>query len=583
MTLPPPPPTEESLKTLADAPSNPDTVHTFSSLGLKDRYTRILPSDIVQPTPIQALALPAILSLYRSQEQAEPSDVVMEARTGTGKTLAYLLPLLQLLDETVYNSTGTDLRAQVGTAVLIVVPTRELAIQTGIIIEQLCAKLTKPHWIVSTVLTGGHKQIAEPKSRSKDQRGDDAEVNQARKREKATLRKGATIVVGTPGRILDHMKQTSSWRGSFAWLVVDEADRLHDLGFEPSMKDIVAHIWGPEGKSQRGQLIMASATLSNAVLMTSPDSETPRFAGLALRTPLTLKAPFVKHQLVHKYLFTPTKQRLFLLRHLLATSSGKVVVFSSCCDVVDFLYAVFLHSPVALKAKRFLRLHGKMHQADRSTAMSSMRKTDASMVLFSTDIAARGVDWPDVQLIVHYDAPLDPQDYVHRAGRSARLDRPGTSILFLMPSEEAFVDRLKQSWKASTLEQHTLTLPNEGEKQHASLQGWVNNPKAAVQLRYKTGQVSISAMKIASIAYVGFMRAYATHKAANRDIFHVRSLHLGHLASSFGLAQPPSSLTITRPQDVMAEEVAGERSGRKRGFDKNREEAAAGPVKPRRE
>ena len=229
-----------------------DSIHsdniTFESLGLKSRYITALPPHILHPTSIQALAIPSILTSWTSPNDdtitkdgcpsniSISTDIILKAETGSCKTPAMLLPLLQLLDTLVYDPRMS--RGEVGTQIMYIVPTRELAIQTGNVLEQILSKLTKPHWITSTVLTGhdsNHKDGSKERKRMTN--------GGSRKAEKARLRKGVCMVIGTPGRLLDHLCLTHTWSNHLhvtcKWIVVDEADRLGDMGFEALVKEIV--------------------------------------------------------------------------------------------------------------------------------------------------------------------------------------------------------------------------------------------------------------------------------------------------------------------------------------------------------
>ena len=199
-----------------------------------------------------------------------------------------LLPLLQLLDTFVYDAESS--RSGMGTQVVYIVPTRELAVQTGNVLEQILNRLTKPHWIVSTVLTG-HDNAT--RSNRKDDAGSNL-MTSSRKAEKARLRRGVCIVIGTPGRLLDHLRLTHTWSNSLKntckWIVIDEADRLGDLGFEPLVKEIVHRAFctgsSPHtdneqvGRRSGGQaLILASATAREDIAV---------YAGVELRSPVFL-------------------------------------------------------------------------------------------------------------------------------------------------------------------------------------------------------------------------------------------------------------------------------------------------------
>ena len=392
--MPPP------LKRIKDKSASSDPAHsssvTFESLGLKSRYLTALPSHVLHPTPIQALSIPSILASCTSSSTTASnglfkisisSDVILRAETGSGKTLAMLLPLLQLLDTLVYDPKMT--RNDLGTQILYIVPTRELAIQTGNVLEPILNKLTKPHWIISTVLTG------QDINNKADKKGITA--TSSRKAEKARLRKGVCIVIGTPGRLLDHLRLTHTWSNSLKhtckWIVVDEADRLGDMGFEPLVREIVhrtfftgsssSTVTGMHEKRGEGQgLILASATAREDIT---------EYAGEGLRNPIflnptsnpsQLQSTNSNNRIKHHYVCVPTRQRLDALIHLLSkegVNGDKVIVFVSCCDAVDYFYALLTlkNSPVreglAVGGKNVQvhRLHGRMTQRERLAVLNT--------------------------------------------------------------------------------------------------------------------------------------------------------------------------------------------------------------------
>lgn len=514
-----------------------DSITSFEAIGLNDRYIKTLPQHIKFPTPVQIKSIPAILR--------NAGDVLIESHTGTGKTLAFLLPLLQLLEKDFLLSNSKPNRSVVGTSILIIVPTRELAIQTNRIIQTITQRLSKPHWIVSTALFG-------QKSSLKDN-------DFGRKSEKARLRKGVTIVTGTPGRILDHCKKTTSWRGSFDFLVIDEADRLSDMGFLPQLCEIIDCVW--KRFERRGRFILSSATLSN---ICAKNTMFKFFAGLPLENPFIIKTGCPKVFLTsyqepqtHKYILTPTKMKLYALFKLLDSikdAEGKTLVFASCCDVVDWLYTIFntFSSPfkkILDSFKSIFQLHGNMPQTDRTRVLNFLQSSKTKALLFSTDVAARGIDLPEVTSIIHYDAPFDPSEYIHRAGRTNRFgntDFNGASYLMLMPSEEKYIDHLKSEYNFS-IEKYFISNCNFDDKYisfnnsytefQEKLLSWMKS-KEGIRLNNKNSpdlQVVKQLDQIAKSAYSGFLRAYATHRIRDRDIFHIKRLHLGHLAESFGI------------------------------------------------
>ncbi|CAG8687221.1 14409_t:CDS:1 [Ambispora leptoticha] len=436
-----------------------------------------------KPTDIQCKAIPLLLNLNRtSSDETIDVDVVIQAETGSGKTLAFLLPIIErLIRATKSIKSNSSLTRSLGTLAIILTPTRELAKQTLSVLESLLSispsKTTNnrlQHWLVPGVVNGGDKK----------------------KSEKARLRKGINLLVSTPGRLLDHLQNTRSFSvENLRWLVLDEADRLLELGFEETLQKIIQMLadrsdayqkikqknclFDSDTLPKRRQIILCSATLKDDVR---------RLAGQNLFNPIyingidkgneerskpknNLKLFTTPNQLKQKCIITPAKLRLVTLtailkatfkRHSESISSEKVIVFFSCCDAVDFYFDLFANAgnlgqdtdddqkansetcliSTVIPNLMMFRLHGELSQTLRTTTFQTFSST-SSGVLFCTDVAARGLDLPNVSKILQYDPPTDIKDYVHRVGRTARLGKGGEAILFLLPSEVGYVDSLE--------------------------------------------------------------------------------------------------------------------------------------------
>lgn len=516
---------------------------TFTGLGIDPDLVDLLSNkfNIAAPTNVQRKALPLLLGPSRTVRDATiPSkdvDVVVQAETGSGKTLTYLLPIVNRL---VGASTSADGYTPfgdraIGTVAIILTPTRELAQQVASVLEKLVNLpprsnhgQKRTHWIVPGLVIGGDKKS----------------------KEKARLRKGVNVLVSTPGRLLDHLENTKSFDiRNLRWLILDEADRLLDLGFEETLKKIMALIdqrtskgASPQYKAtlqskywpSARQTVLCSATLRQDVKeMAGWSLVNPAFVSGSREDVSDKKAEdamedvkfSTPNQLRQTYSVVPAKLRLVSLIAMLRSSfldghskpiPGKVIVFFSCCDSVDFHYEVLSkvkqdeseedeeseyetaseseddaadedndadseneaeRMQKALKKilgeaaggggsddkkkkkkkkvsnKPFetssllgnvpvFRLHGDLDQPTRSKSYTEFGKV-ASGVLLCTDVAARGLDLPNVDCIVQYDAPTDLKDYVHRVGRTARLGKAGKAALFLLPSEMEYLDILK--------------------------------------------------------------------------------------------------------------------------------------------
>ncbi|KAI8372879.1 P-loop containing nucleoside triphosphate hydrolase protein [Radiomyces spectabilis] len=625
----------------SDIPSNAPIADSgnFTGIGIDADLVDLLQKkfNVDTPTNVQRRAIPLLLGPSREVLDAaipdQDVDVVVQAQTGSGKTLTYLLPIInRLVAASTYNPANSGSVApfgdrSVGTVAIILAPTRELAQQVTGVLTQL-VNLPRPkaegvrrlHWIVPGMVIGGD-------SKSK---------------EKARLRKGVNVLVSTPGRLLDHLENTKSFDiQNLKWLVLDEADRLLDLGFEETLKKIMTIIdertrtqgsekFKPLMKSKywpkRRQTVLCSATLREDVkslagwLLVKPvfvrgmelestGDSTEATSDEAMED-IKFTAP---NQLKQKYTIIPAKLRLVTLVALLKSCfvsrrnkplSSKVIVFFSCCDSVDFHYDLLANAGKALededeeneedleeddedheqtmmkktlekimgktdmsknkqikkkqpkkdddleKKKPFqistllgevpvFRLHGDLEQQVRTETFSEFSKASAG-VLLCTDVAARGLDLPNVDRIVQYDPPTDMKDYVHRVGRTARLGKAGEAMLFLLPSEMEYLDIIK----AQDLYPDPVTVESilEGLVEKHSKQDFQT---AAQELQNNMEQYVLSQEEnvvMARKAYWSSVRAYATHSAAEKHIFHVRKLHLGHIAKAFGLREAPSNL-----------------------------------------
>lgn len=453
-----------------------------------------------------------------------------------------------------------------------------------LVYEILQKLLHRFHWIVPGYIMGGEK----------------------RSKEKARLRKGISILVATPGRLLDHLKNTSSFLyTNLQWLIFDEADRILELGFGKEIQEILeilgsrqnrsagldSGISGPSG-FQRQNLLL-SATLNEKVNHLAKISlENPVMIGLAKRK-LHQNLP-LKHsgsvaseddyeaehigrvigsstgdynlpsQLVQRYVKVPCGSRLAVLLSILKNlfekeASQKAVVFFSTCDAVDFHYLLLKEfqwssSPELEPELRWLflscntlRLHGNMEQEERRNTFQAF-KTEKSALLLSTDVAARGLDFPKVRCIIQYDSPGEATEYVHRVGRTARLGQKGDSLLFLQPIETDYLQDLEKhgvSLMEYPLQKVLDSFPLCGQTQkHFSKKfvsvethPWVVGLQKALEA-FVLAEAKMK--KMAKAAFVSWTRAYAAHRGELKRIFMVKKLHLGHVAKSFALKEQPS-------------------------------------------
>uniref|UniRef100_A0A672KSL7 ATP-dependent RNA helicase n=1 Tax=Sinocyclocheilus grahami TaxID=75366 RepID=A0A672KSL7_SINGR len=375
-----------------------------------------------------------------------------------------------------------------------------------------------------------------------------------RKAEKARLRKGINVLISTPGRLVDHIKNTLSIAFSAVrWLILDEADRTLDLGFE---KDLTVILNALNATGLARQNVLLSATLTEGLsrlasismkepvsIHVSEDSEDtdeacPQAAPQALSDSYVVPERLQQHVVV-----VPSKLHLvclaaFILDKCKFEQRQKLIVFISSCEAVEFLLTLFTAvlcvKPSTTSTKQtstslnFYRLHGNMRQEERTEVFQefSVCKTG---ILLCTDVAARGLDLPQVTWIVQYNPSVSAAEYVHRVGRTARIGAQGSSLLFLAPSETAFVD---------VLANHNIRC-----RSAAAFEQEVRDRATVLQTDFENYvHANNKSLQTAKSALQSFLRAYTTYPSSLKHIFHIRSLHLGHAAKSFGLRDAPQGL-----------------------------------------
>jgi ATP-dependent RNA helicase DeaD len=353
-------------------PSQSQATSSFAQFNLPPAVQRVLEAqNLVTPTPIQAAAIPVLLT---------GQDVIGQARTGSGKTLAFVLPLVARADPKV--------RA---IQALVLVPTRELAIQVASVLSPLASARQLRH----TLLHGGRSLVPEQRAL-----------------------KTAHIVIGTPGRTLDHLRQGNLSLDSLSMVVLDEADEMLDRGFAPDVERILGY--APKAR----QTALFSATLPEWVAGISK-----RHVRNAVNIELDVEAPApleIEH-IVYDIEATP---RLDALRTLLdGRGDGAVIVFGRTKHGVKKLAQrlATLGYPTAA-------LQGNLSQNARERVMSDFR-SGAAPILLATNVAARGLDVPEVEQVINYELPESPEWFTHRVGRTGRMGRAGTAITLLAPED----------------------------------------------------------------------------------------------------------------------------------------------------
>jgi len=338
------------------------------------------------PSPIQEQAIPLII---------EGHDLIGCAQTGTGKTAAFLLPIMHRILKEGSSHTGTK--------ALIIAPTRELAIQ----IDQQLEGFGYFAGISSLAVYGGGSGILF-------------------EQEKKALQSGADIIVATPGRLLSHLSLGYVDFSNLLFLVLDEADRMLDMGFLPDITRILSHI------PKTGQILLFSATMPDAIRSLSKQIlKQPRQINLAVSTP-------ARHVLQAAYLVYD-QQKIELIQHLITNRDlPLILIFAGTKNSVKDIE----------KALRKLRLnveaiHSDLEQEQRIKVMNNFKNRQIQL-LVATDIVSRGIDVDDISLVINYNVPGDAEDYIHRVGRTARAEKTGLAITFINEKEWTTFKRIEE-------------------------------------------------------------------------------------------------------------------------------------------
>ena len=351
----------------------------FEDLNLEPEVLQGLDAmNFKEATPVQEATIPVVL---------DGKDLIACAQTGTGKTAAYILPLLNLLTR---RPSEKDL-----VRAIVIAPTRELAQQIDMQFEGFSYFLP----ISTFVVAGG---------------GDGAQWDQ----QKRGLQMGADVMIATPGRLISHLLNTKVDLSGVEYLVLDEADRMLDMGFSDDILKIISYL------PRERQTVMFSATLP------------PKIRELAksiLRNPAEINIAISKpnEAIDQSAYICYESQKLGIIRELFAKpSESKTIIFSSSKMKVKELAHTLKRMKLNVAA-----MHSDLEQAQREEVMLAFKNNRVN-ILVATDIVARGIDIEDIGLVINYDVPHDPEDYIHRIGRTARADATGSAITFVNEEEQ---------------------------------------------------------------------------------------------------------------------------------------------------
>lgn len=339
-----------------------------------------------RPTDIQYKAIPSIL---------KGDDVLAIAQTGTGKTAAFAIPVIQLLQQQGRSRTKGEVKC------LVMVPTRELAIQISDVFKQL-AKYTR---VDIMGLYGGVEQEAQIKK----------------------LDKGVDVLIATPGRMFDLISQGHLDLSHVQTLILDEADHMLDLGFIRDIRDIIKHL------PRRRQTLFFSATIDEEIKDLAYS-----IVRNAIRIQISPDDPVSKN-VNHSVAFVEMDDKRFFLERLVREfPENKILVFVRTKVRAERVAAAM--ERVEIKS---LVMHGGKEQTDRLSVMNEFRKGDVR-ILVTTDVNARGIDIPNVDYVVNYDLPEEPENYVHRVGRTGRGVQKGQAVSFCAPEEKPLLEAIQK-------------------------------------------------------------------------------------------------------------------------------------------
>lgn len=509
-----------SIRTFTDIrpPLLSSTLKVVESLGFKTL------------TPVQAAVIPLFLG---------NKDVAVEACTGSGKTIAFAIPLVERLHRLDIEFSKHEVYA------IVISPTRELARQLHTVVDMFLTE-TK---LVSALAVGGSDT--------------NVELNQL-------LKNGANVIVATPGRLYDIMQRSARvghvpTEGNFLdfrkleVLVLDEADTLLSMGFEKTLSSILSGL----PKQRRTGLFSATQT-----------QEVRNLARAGLRNPAVVKVE-VQHTnknsdqtsqatpttLANYY--TVCDDSLAKLGNLImflrsrAAANQKAIVFTLTCASVDYFGKMFsipaVREAMGLPSEKdfpILPLHGQMAPKKRTGHYSRFVEASTGCLL-CTDVAARGIDVPDVEWIVQYDPPQDPSYFIHRVGRTARAGRQGASILYLLPHERTYL--------------HLLSFRNVPISEQGAR-------KDVPMLRKELQQQSVAdrdVLEKGTRAFISFLRGYKEHQS--KAVFKIESLDIPSLAYTFGLVKLPK-VDELRGKEFDFQSVEGVNTGSIAYADPKREE-----------
>ncbi|MFG1519282.1 MAG: DEAD/DEAH box helicase [Thermoplasmataceae archaeon] len=355
---------------------------TFEDLGIRPELTSSLKKmSFINPTEVQEVTIPLILSM---------NDVTVRSKTGSGKTGAFLIPIIDRIEKRSLPE------------VLVVLPTRELALQ----VSDVAQKMSRAYKLKVVTVYGGASI--------------NVQIN--------SLRTGANIVVGTPGRILDLIERKELDLSGLRFLVLDEADIMLDMGFIDDIKLIISHT--PKSR----QTLLFSATMPKEIVELAKKYMNRERKNITIGEEEKVTVETISHY----YSVTDQNNKFaMLMAYFSQYKPDKSIIFTNTKDMANRIYATMKKNGFTASI-----IHGDISQAEREKAMNAFRNGES--VLVATNVAARGLDIPDITDIINYDAPDDPIAYIHRVGRSARMGKEGRAYTIINDSQKRLIREIKQ-------------------------------------------------------------------------------------------------------------------------------------------
>mmetsp|Transcript_21580 Transcript_21580/g.54459 ORF Transcript_21580/g.54459 Transcript_21580/m.54459 type:complete len:478 (-) Transcript_21580:32-1465(-) len=437
--------------------------NTFEKFILSKKTTiRLLELFYTHLTKVQSICIPYQICGF---------DILGSARTGSGKTIAFLIPIIEFFYTIKWNLKN-------GISALIITPTRELSLQNYYVLKDLL----KYHSFSHGVVMGGA----------------------SKKTEIERLEKDITILVATPGRLLDHLKTTKNIKiQNLQFLIIDEADRCLEIGFEEEIIAIVRFL------PKKRQTILFSATQTRNVqsLYKISFQKTP----VLLEIKENKKVKIIQNIEQGFVICKPDDKLVFLLTLIKKNRKKKIITFFNSCNEVKFFSALF-----RVIGLNVLELHGAKKQFKRTSTFFKFCKAKES-ILFCTDIAARGLDIPAVDWILQFSPPLEPKEYIHRIGRTGRgIHGKGWTLLFLYPSEIGFLKFLKND--------------------NINIKEFIFKKKKFSLLKQRISKFiekNFYLKKLSKLALKSFLNSYKSYRLKN--IFDVKKINVKSVSEGFGL------------------------------------------------